>query len=79
MIGGIMLYEGKIVEMCIGEGKILIVILVVYLNVLFEISVYVVMVNDYLVQWDVDWMWLLYEFLGLLVGVILFQQDLELK
>lgn len=37
-----------------GEGKMLIVMLVVYLNVLFGKGVYIVMVNDYLVKCDVE-------------------------
>lgn len=40
--------ERCIVEMRIGEGKILIVTLFVYLNVLIGKGVYVVIVNDYL-------------------------------
>lgn len=54
------LNDGKIVEMKIGEGKILVVILVVVLNVMKGESVYVVMVNDYLVYRDFKEMELLY-------------------
>lgn len=79
LIGGMILYDGKIVEMCIGEGKILVGILLVYFNVLFGKGVYVVMVNDYLVCCDVNWMCLLYEFFGFSVGVVIFFQLLEDK
>lgn len=39
--------------MCIGEGKILIVMLLIYLNVFLGKGVYVIIVNDYLVICDV--------------------------
>lgn len=65
------LNDGKIVEMKIGEGKILVVILVVVLNVLKGESVYVVIVNDYLVYRDFKEMELLYYFLGYSVGMII--------
>lgn len=42
--------------MKIGEGKIFVVILLVYLNGLVGKGVYVIIVNDYLVRWDVEWM-----------------------
>lgn len=48
-IGGMVFYEGQIVEMKIGEGKIFVVILLSYFNVFIGWGVYVVMVNDYLV------------------------------
>lgn len=65
------LNDGKIVEMKIGEGKILVVILVVVLNVLKGESVFVVIVNDYLVYRDFKEMELLYYFLGYSVGMII--------
>lgn len=40
--------------MKIGEGKILVVILLVYLNGLSEVGVYIVIVNDYFVKRDVE-------------------------
>lgn len=55
--------------MCMGEGKILIVILFVYLNVLLSKGVYIVMVNDYLVKCDVEINCLLFEFFGMIVGI----------
>lgn len=41
--------------MCMGEGKMFIVILLIYFNVLFGKGVYVVIVNDYFVCCDVEW------------------------
>lgn len=72
LIGGIVLYQGRIVEMKIGEGKIFVVILFVYLNVLEGKGVYIVIVNDYLVKRDVEWMGFIYNFLGFFVGVIVY-------
>lgn len=40
--------------MKIGEGKILVVIVFVYLNVFIGKGVYVVIVNDYFVKCDRD-------------------------
>lgn len=68
-MGGIVFYDGNIFEMRIGEGKILIVIMFVYLNVLFGEGVYVVIVNEYLVICDFNEMGELYNFLGLSVGL----------
>lgn len=74
LIGGMVLYEGQIVEMKIGEGKIFVVIFLSYFNVFIGCGVYVVMVNDYLVCCDVEWMGQVYCFFGLFVGLI--QQDM---
>lgn len=54
--------------MCIGEGKIFIVILFVYFCGLIGKGVYVIIVNDYFVKCDVEINCLLFEFLGLIVG-----------
>lgn len=56
--------------MKIGEGKIFVVIFLVYLNVLIGKGVYIVIVNDYLVKWDVEWMSKVYGVLGLIIGVV---------
>lgn len=68
-MGGIVFYDGNIFEMCIGEGKILIVMMLVYLNVLIGEGVYVVIVNEYLVICDLMEMGEFYNFLGLIVGL----------
>lgn len=70
LLGGIVLHEGKIAEMKTGEGKTLVACLPVYLNALAGRGVHVITVNDYLAKRDALWMSLLYEFLGLSVGVI---------
>jgi preprotein translocase subunit SecA len=69
LMGGIILYEGKIAEMRTGEGKTLVATLFCYLNALSGKGVHVVTVNDYLARRDAEWMGKLYSFLGLTTGV----------
>ena len=47
MIGGIVLHQGKIAEMCTGEGKTVVSVAPAYLNALSGKSVHIVTVNDY--------------------------------
>lgn len=75
LIGGICLHEGKIAEMCTGEGKTLVATLPVYLNSLKGEGVHMITVNDYLAQRDSEWMGRLYHFLGLTVGLIKHDMD----
>ena len=75
IMGGQILYEGRIAEMKTGEGKTLVATLPVYLNALGGKGVHVVTVNDYLARRDADWMGPIYTLLGLTVGVV--QHDLE--
>jgi len=70
LIGGIVLYEGKIAEMRTGEGKTLIATLPAYLYALAGVPVHIVTVNDYLARRDANWMRPIYEFLGMSVGII---------
>lgn len=70
LVGGLVLHEGKIAEMKTGEGKTLVATLAAYLNALEGKGVHVVTVNDYLARRDVQWMGVIYNFLGLSVGVI---------
>jgi preprotein translocase subunit SecA len=70
LVGGIVLHEGKIAEMRTGEGKTLAATLPVYLNALSGKPVHVVTVNDYLAARDAGWMGILYNALGLTVGVV---------
>src|SRR3990167_3778078 len=71
LIGGMVLHEGNIAEMRMGEGKTLVGTLPAYLNALSGNNVHIVTVNDYLARRDSQWMQPIYEFLGLRVGVIL--------
>ncbi len=70
LIGGIVLFQGKIAEMKTGEGKTLVATLPCYLEGLTNRGVHLVTVNDYLARRDRDWMGPIYEFLGLRVGAI---------
>ncbi|MCK4892080.1 MAG: preprotein translocase subunit SecA, partial [Candidatus Pacebacteria bacterium] len=70
LIGGIVLYQGKISEMKTGEGKTLVSTLSIYLNALTGKGVHLVTVNDYLSKRDANWMGPIYHFLGLSIGVI---------
>ena len=79
MIGGITLHEGSVAEMRTGEGKTLVATLAIYLNALAGKGVHLVTVNDYLANRDANWMRPLYEALGLTVGVVLSQQDSQIK
>lgn len=79
LIGGIVLNQGNIAEMKTGEGKTLVATLPVVLNAMSEEGVHVVTVNDYLAQRDADDMSVIYNFLGLSVGVITAQTGEERK
>ncbi|MBT4515878.1 MAG: preprotein translocase subunit SecA, partial [Chloroflexi bacterium] len=69
IIGGIVLYEGKVAEMRTGEGKTLVATLPSYLNALAG-PVHVITVNDYLAKRDASWMGQIHHFLGLTVGCL---------
>jgi len=75
LIGGDVLYEGKIAEMATGEGKTLAATLAVYLVHLTGRKVHIVTVNDYLAKRDAEWMGPVYKALGLTVGAI--QADMD--
>jgi len=70
MVGGMVLHNGIIAEMATGEGKTLVGTLPAYLNALTGDGVHIVTVNDYLATRDREWMGPIFEFLGLVVGVI---------
>jgi preprotein translocase subunit SecA len=74
LIGGNVLYEGKIAEMATGEGKTLVATLAAYLVHLTGRHVHVVTVNDYLAKRDAEWMGPVYR-LGMTVGAI--QADMD--
>ncbi|HYE03521.1 MAG TPA: preprotein translocase subunit SecA, partial [Phycisphaerales bacterium] len=70
LIGGMVLYQGKIAEMKTGEGKTIVAPLATYLACIEGLKVHVVTVNDYLVQRDRDWTFPFFRALGLTVGAI---------
>lgn len=69
LMGGIVLYQGRIAQMSTGEGKTLVATLAAYLKAIEKKGVHIVTVNDYLVRRDAEWMGKVYKFLGLTVGV----------
>ena len=71
LLGGVCLHQGRIAQMCTGEGKTLVATLPAYLNALSGKGMHVVTVNDYLAKRDAEWMGKIYMYLGLTVGVIL--------
>ena len=75
LIGGDVLFEGKIAEMATGEGKTLAATLAVYLVHLTGRRVHIVTVNDYLAKRDAEWMGPVYMALGMSVGAI--QADMD--
>jgi len=75
LIGGNVLYEGKIAEMVTGEGKTLVATLAAYLVHLTGRKVHIVTVNDYLAKRDAEWMGPIYKALGLTVGAIQAEMD----
>lgn len=70
LLGGIVLHQGRIAQMCTGEGKTLVATLPAYLNALTGKGMHIVTVNDYLARRDAEWMGKVYKFLGLSVGII---------
>ena len=75
LVGGNVLYDGKIAEMATGEGKTLVATLAAYLVYLTGRKVHIVTVNDYLAKRDAEWMGPIYKALGLTVGAI--QADMD--
>ena len=79
MLGGISLADGNIAEMKTGEGKTLVATLPAYLNAVIGNKAILVTVNDYLAKRDAEWMKPIYEFLGLTVGIVISNQELDEK
>jgi preprotein translocase subunit SecA len=70
LIGGIVLFQGKIAEMATGEGKTLVATLPAYLRALAGNGVHIITVNDYLAKRDSEWMAPIFEFHGMKVDCI---------
>ena len=75
LIGGLVLYEGRIAEMATGEGKTFVAPLACFMRVLEGYHAHVVTVNDYLVRRDASWVRPAFANLGITVGYI--QSDME--
>jgi len=74
LIGGLALHERHIAEMKTWEGKTLVATFPAYLNALSGNPVHIITVNDYLARRDSEEMWILYQALGLTIGVITHNQ-----
>ncbi len=70
IMGGAVLFEGKIAEMATGEGKTLVATLPAYAKAIQGKRTHIVTVNDYLARRDALWMGPVYRFLGLSVGFV---------
>ena len=79
LLAGLLLHQGKIVEMKTGEGKTLASTLPIALNALTKKGVHVVTVNEYLAERDKKWMGKIYNQLGLSVGLSKSNNNLEEK
>nr|ARO91376.1 preprotein translocase subunit secA [Rhodochaete parvula]ASK39550.1 preprotein translocase subunit SecA [Rhodochaete parvula] len=79
LIAGIVLQNGQIAEMKTGEGKTLAAALPAYLNALKGKGVHIITVNDYLAARDANFIGQIYKFLGLSVGLIQENMNLETR
>src|SRR5688500_6159273 len=75
LIGGLVLYEGKIAEMATGEGKTFVAPLACFMRALEGLHCHGGTVNDYLVRRDAMWLKPAFDYLGVSVGHI--QADME--
>ncbi len=67
---GLVIHNGGIAEMKMGEGKTLASTAPIYLNALSGKGVHVITVNEYLAKRDAVWMGEIYDFLGLKVACL---------
>ncbi|MFT8318841.1 MAG: preprotein translocase subunit SecA [Sporolactobacillus sp.] len=79
LVGAIALHQGNIAEMKTGEGKTLVATMPLYLNALAGKGVHLITVNDYLASRDAEQLALLYNFLGMSVGLNTVGQSPEEK
>lgn len=70
LLGAILLWKGKAVEMKSGEGKTLMAAMAAYLAGLTGRGVHVVTTNDYLAERDREWMNNLFSRLGVSCGAV---------
>ncbi|MBN2531634.1 MAG: preprotein translocase subunit SecA [Spirochaetales bacterium] len=79
LMGGIALHQGNIMEMKTGEGKTVSSVPAAYLNSLTGKGVHIVTVNDYLAKRDTEWMGPVYDYMGVTVGTILSEMDVDAR
>lgn len=79
LLGGIILYQNCIAEMCTGEGKTLTSTLPTYLYALTGKGVHIITMNEYLANRDAKINNILFEFLNITVGINLSGMSIESK
>ena len=79
LLGGLLLTDGTIIEMKTGEGKSLVATLPSYFRALEKKGVHIITVNEYLAERDWQKMKPLYNSLGLQVGLIKEEMEVEEK
>ncbi len=77
ILGGLVLLHGMVAEMETGQGKTLTAVLPACAAALAGIPVHIITVNDYLARRDAEWMRPVYEALGLRVGAVTHELNLE--
>ena len=75
LIGGVVLWEGRIAEMKTGEGKTLASTLALTLHAMTGRGAHLVTVNDYLASRDARWMGPIYNMMGLTVGLVVHEVE----
>lgn len=70
MLAGMVLHQGKVVQMQTGEGKTMAAVAPAVLNALTGRGVHILTYNDYLAQRDAEWMSPIFRFLGISVGYV---------
>lgn len=75
VLGAIVLHEGNIAEMKTGEGKTLTATMPLYLNALEGKGAMLVTTSGYLAKRDAEEMGAVYRFLGLTVGLGVYDED----
>ena len=71
LLAGLLLYEGRIVEMNAGEGKTIAAAFPAVMHVASGRRVHVITANDYLASRDAEWLAPVYESLGVTVRAVL--------
>src|SRR3989344_3322785 len=70
LLGAILLWKGKVVEMKSGEGKTLTAAITAYLQGLTGRGMHIITTNDYLAERDREWMNSLFSRLGVSCGAV---------
>ena len=75
LLAGILLYQGKLVEMNAGEGKTIAAAFPAVLHAVHGRPVHVITANDYLAGRDAEWLAPVFESLGLSVSAVMGHMD----